>query len=89
MWRTTGDRKWRERGWEVFQAIELRTRTPTAYASLLNVQQVPSQRLDEMPRCVWLDRDRLVLTQNFPSVIFSQKRRLSLTAAPFDTLSDA
>ncbi|TCD69473.1 hypothetical protein EIP91_007599 [Steccherinum ochraceum] len=49
MWRTTGDRKWRERGWDVFQAIELRTRTPTAYASLMNVQQVPSQRLDEMP----------------------------------------
>ncbi|KAH8103862.1 glycoside hydrolase [Cristinia sonorae] len=49
MWRTTGDLKWRERGWEIYQAIDLRTRTPTGFASLRTVVQVPSPRLDEMP----------------------------------------
>ncbi|THH27799.1 hypothetical protein EUX98_g6396 [Antrodiella citrinella] len=49
MWRTTGDPKWRERGWDVFQAIELHTKTPTGYASIQTVEQTPSPRLDEMP----------------------------------------
>jgi len=49
MWRMTGDAKWRERGWEVFEAIELRTKTPSGYASLQTVEQLPSPRMDEMP----------------------------------------
>ncbi|KAI0076610.1 seven-hairpin glycosidase [Panus rudis PR-1116 ss-1] len=49
MWRTTGDEKWRERGWKVFQAIEKETRMPAGYASISIVDQSPSPKMDEMP----------------------------------------
>lgn len=49
MWRTTGDEKWRERGWEVFQAIEREAKTRSGYASLMNVDESPSGLMDEMP----------------------------------------
>ncbi|KAF7338760.1 alpha-1,2-Mannosidase [Mycena sanguinolenta] len=34
MWRTTGDVKWRERGWAVFQALETSTRTKYGYTTV-------------------------------------------------------
>ncbi|CAL1715499.1 unnamed protein product [Somion occarium] len=49
MWRTTGDEKWRERGWAVFEAIQKETKTPIGYASVSTVEQSPSPQLDEMP----------------------------------------
>ena len=49
MFRTTGDEKWRERGWAVFKAIEKETRTGSGYASISTVEQSPSPKLDEMP----------------------------------------
>lgn len=52
MWRTTGEEKWRERGWAVFQAIQKETKTSSGYASVSTVEQSPSPKLDEMPRSV-------------------------------------
>lgn len=52
MWRTTGDERWRERGWAVFQAIQKETKTPTGYASVSTVDQSPAPRVNEMPRFV-------------------------------------
>lgn len=49
MWRTTGDEKWRDRGWEVFTSIERETKTRSGYASLMNVDESPSGLKDEMP----------------------------------------
>ncbi|KAI0352086.1 seven-hairpin glycosidase [Trametes cingulata] len=49
MWRTTGDEIWRERGWEVFQAIEREARTASGYASLASVEKSPARLKDEMP----------------------------------------
>ena len=34
MWRTTGDVKWREHGYKVFQAIEKHTRTKFGYTTV-------------------------------------------------------
>jgi mannosyl-oligosaccharide alpha-1,2-mannosidase len=51
MWRLTGDYKWRERGYEIFQAIEKHTRTEYGYTSVMGVDGVPYQ-MDDMPRCV-------------------------------------
>ncbi|KAF9483729.1 seven-hairpin glycosidase [Pholiota conissans] len=48
MWRLTGDKKWRERGYEIFQAIEKHTRTEYAYASVIGVDGPPFQ-VDNMP----------------------------------------
>lgn len=50
LWRTTGDEKWRERGWAVFQSIEKHAKTPHGYASLNQVDVVPPPLIDSMPR---------------------------------------
>ena len=50
MWRTTGDPVWRERGWEIFQAIEKQSKTPSGYASSNNVALDPATQIDEQPR---------------------------------------
>ncbi len=50
MWRVTGNPVWRERGWEIFQALEKNTKTPSGYASLKNVMRMPAMQQDEQPR---------------------------------------
>lgn len=50
LWRTTGDEVWRERGWSVFESIERETKTHSGYASVLNVEESPAAKKDEMPR---------------------------------------
>jgi mannosyl-oligosaccharide alpha-1,2-mannosidase len=52
MWRTTRDVKWRERGWQIWTAIENKTRTSSGYASVMNVDQPNPYKLDSMPRWV-------------------------------------
>ncbi|KAF9244675.1 glycoside hydrolase [Melanogaster broomeanus] len=49
LWRTTGDERWRDRGWEVFQAINNHTRTTYGFASIRDVGTVPTTKKDEMP----------------------------------------
>ena len=53
MWRETGDVKWREHGWAIWEAIEEKTRTPSGYASMQSVDQADPYPLDSMPRCVF------------------------------------
>ena len=50
LWRTTGDIKWRERGYAIFQAIEKHTRTRYGYASVLDIDKETVIQLDDMPR---------------------------------------
>ena len=52
MWRTTGDSKWRDRGWALFEGIENNAMLGTAYASLADVRKVPAPHTDELPRYV-------------------------------------
>lgn len=52
LWKTTGDVKWRERGWAVFQALEKHARVQNGYASVHDVDEVPAVPNDDMPRCV-------------------------------------
>ena len=52
LWKTTGDIKWRERGYEVFEAIERHARTPYGYANVDKVDVVPPPLGDDMPRSV-------------------------------------
>ncbi|KAI1785675.1 seven-hairpin glycosidase [Ganoderma leucocontextum] len=54
MWRTTGDPVWRERAWDIFQAIERETKTQSGYASLKNVAESPAPKTDEQPRLKYL-----------------------------------
>ncbi|KAL9716643.1 mannosyl-oligosaccharide alpha-1,2-mannosidase [Leucoagaricus gongylophorus] len=48
-YRLTGDERYREYGWNIFQAIEKHCRVETGgYATILNVDQVPTQKEDKM-----------------------------------------
>ncbi|KAF5383589.1 hypothetical protein D9615_003579 [Tricholomella constricta] len=49
LWRATGDLKWRERGRQIFQAIEKEAKTPSGYASLRSVDVSPAPLDDNMP----------------------------------------
>jgi hypothetical protein len=52
LWRVTGNTKWRERGWKIFQSIEKETKTLTGYTSLKSVEKSPAAKGDDMPRSV-------------------------------------
>ena len=38
LWRATGDKKYRDWGWEIFQAFEKYTKVPNGYASINSVR---------------------------------------------------
>jgi mannosyl-oligosaccharide alpha-1,2-mannosidase len=51
LWRTTGDEKWRERGWAVFEALETYARRWNGFASVADVTTAqPGMHKNEMPR---------------------------------------
>ncbi|PRP81686.1 mannosyl-oligosaccharide 1,2-alpha-mannosidase IA-like isoform 2 [Planoprotostelium fungivorum] len=47
MWRLTHDQKYRDQGWEIFQAIEKYCRTDNGYSGIRNVNQIPVSHDDE------------------------------------------
>jgi mannosyl-oligosaccharide alpha-1,2-mannosidase len=49
LYRTTGEAKWRDKGWEIFENIERLCKTPYGYASIRNVDEETVGQLDEMP----------------------------------------
>jgi hypothetical protein len=83
LWKTTGNVKWRERGWAVFEAIQRECRTPIGYASIIRVDESPAQKKDMMPRCVHASWCQIFAHQ---PAAFSWLRRTSLVtrALPAD-----
>lgn len=51
LWTVTRDSVWRERGWEVFEAIESNTKLEEGYGSVADVTRLPTKKMDMMPRC--------------------------------------
>jgi len=49
LWRTTGNVRWREYGWLIFEAIEKHSRTQYGYASISSVNILPAELKNEMP----------------------------------------
>lgn len=47
LFRRTGDPKYREWGWEIFEAIEAHCKTDTGYGDLANVYRPDSEKLDK------------------------------------------
>jgi len=78
MWRTTGDVKWRERGYAIFKAIEGHTRTDFGYASIHGVNGAV-QQLDEMPS--WF----LAETLKYLYLLFDNTTSLPLDKWVFNT----
>jgi mannosyl-oligosaccharide alpha-1,2-mannosidase len=55
LWRTTGDTKWRDRGWAVFQGLETYSLRWNGFASVEDVTKAQQGgHVDEMPRSVIL-----------------------------------
>lgn len=69
LWKTTGDERWRERGWAIFEAIEREAKTVAGYGTVNNVGIVSGDKDNSMPRfvgisplcCVRLTRALLLL----------------------------
>lgn len=58
-YRSTGDEKYREQGWEIFQAFERHCKVPGGgYASIENVEVVPALQEDKM-ETFWLVSEHL------------------------------
>ncbi|KXN80800.1 Endoplasmic reticulum mannosyl-oligosaccharide 1,2-alpha-mannosidase [Leucoagaricus sp. SymC.cos] len=49
LYKITGNVKWRERGWEIFQAIQKYAKTKHGYGSISNVDRAPHFPIDDMP----------------------------------------
>ena len=50
LWRTTGDERWRERGWDAFEAMQRVCRTEYGFSALKNVGYPDGKPDDSMPR---------------------------------------
>ena len=49
MWHTTKDTQWRDKGWQIWSAIESKTRTESGYASVQSVENSRPYHMDSMP----------------------------------------
>ncbi|EKM81658.1 hypothetical protein AGABI1DRAFT_54540 [Agaricus bisporus var. burnettii JB137-S8] len=49
LWKTTGDWRWRARGWAIFEAIEKEAKTSRGYANLQFVERTPGSLQNSMP----------------------------------------
>ncbi|KAL4066005.1 glycoside hydrolase family 47 protein [Scleroderma citrinum] len=78
MWRTTGDERWRERGWEIFQSIDKHTRTKYGYASVHGVSNKPTM-VNEMPSYF------LAETLKYLYLLFLDEEVISLDKWVFNT----
>ena len=72
MWRITGDDQWREKGWQMFEAVEKGTRTAFAHAAMNNVMDKNSGNFDYM-ESFWLAE-----TLKYFYLLFSDPNLISL-----------
>ncbi|KAH9059107.1 seven-hairpin glycosidase [Lactarius vividus] len=80
LWRTTGDVMWRERGWEVFEALEREARVESGgYASVENAHSVGGLKTDEMPS--WF----LAETLKYLFLLFTDEDPIPLDRWVFNT----
>src|SRR5690242_12775354 len=79
MYRTTGDSKYQDIAWDMFQAINNHTRTDFANAAIGNVMETPVQRYDSM-ESFWLAE-----TLKYFYLIFSEPDHVSLDAFVLNT----
>ena len=52
MWRITGDPKWQDKGWQMWESIEKVSWTELAYSAIMDVNDVNSTKSDSMERYV-------------------------------------
>ena len=79
MYRITGERKYQDIAWDMFQAIEANTRTELANAALSDVMKTPTEKYDSM-ESFWLAE-----TLKYFYLIFSEPETISLDDFVFNT----
>ncbi|KAJ6572132.1 glycoside hydrolase [Mycena capillaripes] len=81
MWRTTGDIKWRERGWAVFQALQTNARVRYGYTSVryLDERNHKPFQFDDMPS--WF----LAETLKYLFLLFTDEELVPLDKWVFNT----
>ncbi|KAJ7931305.1 glycoside hydrolase family 47 protein [Mycena leptocephala] len=81
MWRTTGDVKWRERGWAVFQSLEKNARARYGYTSVryLDERNHKPFQFDDMPS--WF----LAETLKYLFLLFTDEELVPLDKWVFNT----
>lgn len=79
MYRITGERKYQDIAWEMFQAINASTRTDLANAALSDVMKSPPEKYDSM-ESFWLAE-----TLKYFYLIFSDPQTISLDDFVFNT----
>lgn len=72
MYRTTGDRRWREAGWQMFQAVEQRTRVTFGHSAIDDVTKSTPHHQDEM-ESFWLAE-----TLKYFYLLFAEENVVSL-----------
>mmetsp|Transcript_2149 Transcript_2149/g.7836 ORF Transcript_2149/g.7836 Transcript_2149/m.7836 type:complete len:587 (-) Transcript_2149:2011-3771(-) len=78
-WRYTHDQKYRDWGWEIFEAIEKHCKTPYGYCSVRNVASPTPLKADEMHSFY------LAETLKYLYLLFSPDELISLDAFVFNT----
>ncbi|KAJ7746460.1 glycoside hydrolase family 47 protein [Mycena maculata] len=79
MWRTTGDVKWRERGWAVFQSLQTYSRVRYGYTSIRYVDERTPYKFDDMPS--WF----LAETLKYLFLLFTDEELVPLDKWVFNT----
>jgi mannosyl-oligosaccharide alpha-1,2-mannosidase len=79
MYRITGERKYQDIAWDMFQAIDNNTRTEFANAALSDVMKTPTEKYDSM-ESFWLAE-----TLKYFYLIFSDHNTISLDDFVFNT----
>jgi mannosyl-oligosaccharide alpha-1,2-mannosidase len=79
MWRITGEEKYRDAAWEMFEAIDLHTSTELANAALRDVTQQNPEKEDSM-ESFWMSE-----TLKYLYLIFAEPDLISLDHFVFNT----
>ncbi|KAJ2393899.1 mannosyl-oligosaccharide alpha-1,2-mannosidase [Coemansia sp. RSA 2603] len=79
LWRITGEVRWRELGWRVFEAFERWARLHEGYAGLRDVTEVPPRRIDRL-ETFWLAE-----TLKYLYLLFDDEDTVPLTQYVFNT----
>ncbi|KAL0947748.1 hypothetical protein HGRIS_013828 [Hohenbuehelia grisea] len=77
--KTTGDTKWRERGWTVFEALEKHSRHEHGFATVHDVDAIPVKLDDDMPSFF------LAETLKYLYLLFSDREIIPLDKWVFNT----
>ena len=79
LYRITGDKKYQERGWKIWESIEKWCKTPTAYSGLKDVTSETPQQNDNMESFF------LAETLKYLYLLFSTPDVISLDTYVFNT----